>query len=130
MTLEELKAFFSNDRVAMDMGCVILEADSTHSVVRIDIEEKHYNGNNCVQGGVMFTLADFACAVAANADEIAYVSADGNISFLSAGTGKTLIARADVIRRGKTLVFCEAMLTDENNRNIAKASFTMCRVKQ
>ena len=66
----------------------------------------------------------------ANADEIAYVSADGNISFLSAGTGKTLIARADVIRRGKTLIFCEAMLTDENNRNIAKASFTMCRVKQ
>ena len=102
MTLEEVKAFFSNDRVAMDMGCVILEADSTHSVVRIDIEEKHYNGNNCVQGGVMFTLADFACAVAANADEIAYVSAvysDG-VSLIfagqSAGSTKHYPANKDV----------------------------------
>lgn len=130
MTLEELRNFFSNDRVAMNFGCEIIEADNMHSVVSIDIDERHYNGNNCVQGGVMFTLADFACAVAANADEIAFVSADGNISFLSAGTGKKLIAEARVIKRGKTLVFCEAFLTDENGRNIAKASFTMCRVKQ
>ncbi|MBQ7962013.1 MAG: PaaI family thioesterase [Clostridia bacterium] len=130
MTLEELKNFFKNDRVAMNFCCEIIEADNMHSVVSIDVDERHLNGNNCVQGGVMFTLADFSCAVAANADEIAFVSADGNISFLSAGTGKKLIAQANVIRRGKTLVFCEAVLTDENGKKIAKASFTMCRVRQ
>lgn len=130
MTLEELKSFFKNDRVAMGMGCNIIEADSGHSVVTIDIEDKHLNGNNVVQGGVMFTLADFACAVAANADELAFVSADGAISYLNAGTGKKLIANAEVIKKGQTLVFCEAMLTDETGKNIAKASFTMCRVKQ
>ena len=129
MTIDELRKFFSNDRVATDMGCTIIEADSNHSIVEIDIEEKHYNGNNCVQGGVMFTLADFACAVAANADEIAFVSANGNISFLTATQGKKLIAEARVIKRGKTLVFCEANVYDENKKNIAKASFTMCRVK-
>jgi len=129
MTINELRDFFSNDRVASDMGCRIIEADSNHSVVEIDIEEKHLNGNNCVQGGVMFTLADFASAVTANADEIAFVSADGNISFINAGKGKKLIAKATVIKRGKTLVFTEAVLYDENNKNIAKASFTMCRVK-
>ena len=129
MTINELRDFFSNDRVASDMGCRIIEADSNHSVVEIDIEEKHLNGNNCVQGGVMFTLADFASAVTANADEIAFVSADGNISFINAGKGKKLIAEATVIKRGKTLVFTEAVLYDENNKNIAKASFTMCRVK-
>ena len=129
MTIDELRTFFRNDRVAMNFGCEIVEADNQHSVVTIDVDERHLNGNNCVQGGVMFTLADFACAVAANADELAFVSADGNISYFSAGTGKKLIAEAKVIRRGKTLVFCEALLTDENGRNIAKASFTMCRVK-
>ena len=129
MTINELRDFFSNDRVASDMGCRIIEADSNHSVVEIDIEEKHLNGNNCVQGGVMFTLADFASAVTANADEIAFVSADGNINFINAGKGKKLIAEATVIKRGKTLVFTEAVLYDENNKNIAKASFTMCRVK-
>ena len=129
MTIDELRTFFRNDRVAMNFGCEIVEADNQHSVVTIDVDERHLNGNNCVQGGVMFTLADFACAVAANADELAFVSADGNISYFSAGTGKKLIAEAKVIRRGKTLVFCEALLTDENGRNIAKASFTMCRAK-
>ena len=129
MTIDELRTFFRNDRVAMNFGCEIVEADNIHSVVTIDVDERHLNGNNCVQGGVLFTLADFACAVAANADELAFVSADGNISYFSAGTGKKLIAEAKVIRRGKTLVFCEALLTDENGRNIAKASFTMCRAK-
>lgn len=129
MTLEELKNFFSNDRVAVGMGCNIIEARTGYAVVTIDIEDKHLNGNNVVQGGVMFTLADFACAVAANADEIAFVSADGTISYLNAGTGNKLIAEAKVIKTGKTLAFCEAELTDENDRMIAKASFTMCRVK-
>ena len=130
MTFEELKNYFSGDKVAMNLGCEIIEADNNHSVVTIDIDERHYNGNNCIQGGVMFTVADFACALVANADEIAFVSCDGNISYLCAGTGKKLIAEAKLVRRGNTLVFCDCMLTDENNRNVAKASFTMCRVKQ
>ena len=129
MTFEELKNYFMNDRVAANLGCEIIEADNTHAVVTVDIDERHHNGNNCIQGGVMFTVADFACALVANADEIAFVSVDGNISYLCAGTGKKLITEAKLIRRGKNLVFCEAMLTDENNRNIAKASFTMCRVR-
>ena len=129
MTIDELRNFFSNDRVATHMGCRIVEADSLHSIVEIDIEEKHYNGNNCVQGGVMFTLADFACAVAANAEEIAFVSADGNISFLNAATGKKLTCQATVIRKGKTLAFCAAEITDETEKLLATASFTMCRVK-
>ena len=129
MTIDELRNFFSNDRVATYMGCRIIEADSNHSIVEIDIEEKHFNGNNCVQGGVFFTLADFASAVTANADEIAFVSADGNISFLSATQGSKLIAEATVIKRGKTLVFCDVVINDDNNKIIAKASFTMCRVK-
>lgn len=129
MLLDELREFFKNDRFVAEMGAVITDAESGRAVVSLDIQQQHLNANNVVQGGVMFTLADFACAVAANADEIAFVSADGTISYLNAGTGKKLIADAKVIKTGKTLAFCEAELTDENGRLIAKASFTMCRVK-
>lgn len=129
MTLEELKSFFKNDRFAMDMGCEIQSAEKGSAVVTIDVEEKHLNGNNVVQGGVMFTLADFACAVAANAEGLAFVSADGTISYMSAGTGKKLIAEAKVIKSGRTLSFCETAIKDENDKLLAKASFTMCRVK-
>ena len=130
MTIEELKAFFAKDRVAAGMGCEIKEADINHSVVTIDVEDKHLNGNNVVQGGVLFTLADFACAVAANADTPAFVSANGNINYLNAAAGKKLTANAHIIRRGKTLTFCNAEITDETGKMIATASFTMCRVKQ
>ena len=130
MTIEELKAFFANDRVATGMGFEIAEVDSDHCVVTADVEDKHLNGINIVQGGVLFTLADFACAVAANADTPAFVSADGNISYLCAGTGKKLIANAKVTRKGKTLTFCTAEITDETDKLLATASFTMCRVKQ
>lgn len=130
MTIDELRSFFSNDRVATGLGFEIAEVDSDHCVVTADVEDKHLNGNNVVQGGVLFTLADFACAVAANADTPAFVSANGNISYLNAATGKKLIANAHVIRKGKTLTFCNAEITDETGKMIATASFTMCRVKQ
>lgn len=129
MTFEELKNFFKNDRFAAEIGCDITEASQGSSVVTIAVNEKHLNGNDVVQGGVIFTLADFSCAVAANSEEIAFVSADGNISYMNAATGKKLISRAEVIRKGRTLAFCEAVIEDENKKIIAKASFTMCRIR-
>ena len=129
MTLDELKNFFKNDKFAMGIGCEIQSAEMGSAVVTLDVNETHYNGNGTVQGGVLFTLADFACAVAANSEEIAFVSADGTISYMSAGTGEKLIADAKVIKNGRTLAFCEALIKDANDKLIAKASFTMCRVK-
>ncbi len=129
MTLDEIKSFFKNDGFAMGIGCEIQSAQNGTSRVTIDIEDKHLNGNGVVQGGVIFTLADFACAVAANSDEIAFVSADGTISYFSAGIGKKLIADAKVIKNGKTLAFCEATVKNDDGRIIAKSSFTMCRTK-
>ena len=129
MTLNELKEFFKNDRFAVNIGCEIQSADKDGAVVSLNVNENHQNGNGTVQGGVIFTLADFACAVAANAQEIAFVSADGTISYINAAGGKRLIADAKVIKCGKTLSFCEAIITDENSKTIAKASFTMCRIK-
>ncbi len=129
MTLEEIKNFFKNDRFAMNVGCEIQAAENGHSVVIMDVNERHLNGVGIVQGGALFTLADFACAVAANAEEPAFISADGTISYFSAGRGKKLIAEATVLKSGKSLVFCEATITNDDDKLVAKASFTMCRVK-
>lgn len=129
MTIEELKSFFKNDKFAMGIGCEIQSAEHGHAVVTMSVDERHLNGVGIVQGGVLFTLADFACAVAANADEPAFVSADGAISYFSAGKGKQLNAEATVLKSGKSLAFCEAVITDETGKLISKANFTMCRVK-
>ena len=129
MTLKELKKYFENDKFAMDVGCEILTAGDGQAVVTLDVCEKHFNGVGIVQGGVVFTLADFACAVAANSEESTFVSADGTISYLNAAVGKRLVASAKVVKDGKTLAFCEATITNDDDKLVAKASFTMCRIK-
>lgn len=128
MTLEEIRNFFNNDRFAMGIGCHIDEAEPGRSVISLNVEDRHLNGNNVVQGGVMFTLADIACAVATCADGTISVSADGTISYFSAAKGKKLIAEATVLKKGRTLSYAEALITDETGKKIAKASFTMCRI--
>ncbi len=129
MTIEEIRKFFDNDRFAMGIGCRIEEAEPGHAVITLDVEDRHLNGNNVLQGGVMFTMADFSCAVAACADGTVSVSADGNISYLSAGKCKHLKAEANAIKMGRTLSYYETLVTGENGKKLAKGSFTMCRVK-
>ena len=130
MPLTEIREIFGKDNFSSLLGINIDSAESGHAVVSVEIEKKHINGNNVVQGGVVFTLADFSCAVAANADEMSYVTADGNISYYAPAVCKKLIAEARVLKHGKTLAFCETTIKDETGKIIAKANFTMCRNKQ
>ncbi len=130
MTIEEIKKFFDNDRFATGIGSVIESAEPGHAVISLNVEDKHLNGNNVVQGGVIFTIADFSCAVAACADGTISVSADGNIAYLRPGTGKKLFAEASCIKAGKKISYYETLISDENGAKIAKASFTMFRIAQ
>lgn len=56
---------------------------------------RHLNAAGTVQGGALFTLADFAFAVAANAGGVLTVSLQNSISFLRAAKPARLTARAE-----------------------------------
>ncbi|MCD7774650.1 MAG: PaaI family thioesterase [Clostridiales bacterium] len=128
MTIEEIRKFFDNDRFATGIGCRIEEAEPDHAVITLDVEERHLNGNGVVQGGVLFTMADFACATAAYANGDMRVSADGAISYFSAGNCKKLTAVSSALKIGRSLSYYEALITDENGKKIAKGSFTMYKI--
>ncbi|MDE7021928.1 MAG: PaaI family thioesterase, partial [Lachnospiraceae bacterium] len=65
--LEEIRSRFRNDHFATDAaGIVIDEAEPGRAVCSLTLEEKHMNENHVPMGGAIFTLADIACAVAAN----------------------------------------------------------------
>ena len=72
--LEEAKAFFEKDYFAMGCGIQIDEVGEGTSKCSFEIETRHLNGGGIVQGGAIFTLADFAFAVAANTGEIGRAS--------------------------------------------------------
>ena len=68
----------------------------------------------------IFTLADFAIAVASNLGRVPTFSVSCNIEFLSVAKGHRLIATADVDREGHTLGFYTAVVTDELGTLVAK----------
>lgn len=75
-------------------------------------------------GGAIFTLADFACAVASNVGEEPTVSVAFSIQYLSAVKGKRLIATADAQKNGRTLGFYDCMVRDDLGRDIAHVTGT------
>ena len=66
-TLEELRNRFQRDRFAMEvLGAEIEEAGPGRARCGLALRPCHMNANGTPMGGVIFTLADFAFAVAAN----------------------------------------------------------------
>ena len=85
-TLEQIRACFAGDRFASEcLGAVIEVAEPQHAVVSMVLRGEHRNAVGNPMGGAIFTLADFAFAIAANGhSERVTVSQSANIHFLSA----------------------------------------------
>ena len=64
--LEQIQKVFANDRFATDNGAVIEQVDEGYAKCWLEIQPHHLNAAGTVMGGAIFTLADFAFAVASN----------------------------------------------------------------
>lgn len=118
--LEELRRFFQADRFAMDAGIAIDEAEPGRAVCSMTVEPRHLNAGNGVQGGAIFTLGDFAFAVAANAGQPLTVSLSNQISFLHPAKGTKLIAEASCLTSGKRVCFYRVVIRDELGTDVAE----------
>lgn len=120
-TLDQIREKFSHDRFATDAcGCRVDEARAGHAVCSLDITPKHINEKGVPMGGAIFTLADFAIAVASNLGRVPTFSVSCNIEFLNVARGKRLIATADADRSGHTLGFYTAVVVDELGTPVAR----------
>ena len=121
--LEEIRNRFKNDHFATDVtGIVIDSAQPGKAVCSITLEERHMNENNVPMGGAVFTLADFAFAIAANGySERKTVSQNVSITFLAPAKGKRLIAEASCLREGRTTALYMADVRDELGTYVAHA---------
>lgn len=129
-SLEEAREIFSKDRYATVLsGIVIDEIGENYAKCSMKVTEDHRNANGIIMGGAIYTLADFAFAVASNSGQkCATVSLTGQISFMSVSNGSVLIAKARLIKDGRRNCFYEVTLTDDLGKLIAVASFTGAHV--
>lgn len=128
-TLEQLEDFFKHDTFAYNQaGCRIVEGWKGHGVCEmVLVPEKHCNAQNFVMGGAVFTLADYAFAVASMCGEVSSVSLSCSVEFIAATKGRKLIATCDEDKNGRKVGFYTTLVKDDLGELIAKISTTCYR---
>ncbi len=123
--LEEAREYFSKDLYATEMtGAVIDEIAENYARCSMKLTPNHRNANGGIMGGAIYTLADFAFAVASNfGKETHTVSVVGQVNFMSQPKGEFLYADAELIKDGKSNCFYEVTVTDDLERIIAVVIF-------
>lgn len=120
MKHEELVSFFKNDRYATLTGIELIESSTGFCKARLKIEDKHLNAANVIQGGAIFTLADFAFAVASNSHGQLALAINANITFLKGKSAGVLYATAREIADPKRIGAYSVLISDENDEVIAQ----------
>lgn len=125
---EQTVQIFMKDRFATENGAVIEEVDDHYAKCSLKIEDRHRNAMGAVMGGVYFTLADFALAVASNWQEMGSVSLNSEIAYLTAAKGEKLTAEAVCIKNGRTTGYYKIDVRDEFGNLAAAVTATTFRV--
>lgn len=120
MDLATTKEIFAKDRYAALTGVEIVAASKGYCKAKLEIEDRHLNGADVVQGGAIFTLADLAFAVASNSRGQLALAININISFLKGKSSGTLYAEATEVDKPKRLGAYDVLITDETGEIIAR----------
>ena len=128
LSLDGVREFFAHDRFATEAcGCEVVEASHGHAVCAFDIEPVHRNAQGNIMGGAIFTLADFALAVACNMGENPTVAVSNTIEFFSVAKGSRLIATADADKSGRSMGFYTVDVADDLGTKVARMTATCFR---
>ncbi|MBQ4059310.1 MAG: PaaI family thioesterase [Lachnospiraceae bacterium] len=120
--LEEARSMFEKDAYAMMTGIEIDVVGDRYAKCSLKLNERHCNAIGQVMGGVMYTLADFTFAVAANFKQNRTVTTVSQINYLSPVKGDTLYGESKLIRDGKRNCFYQIRITDNLGTEIAIVS--------
>lgn len=95
------------------LGVELVEAGVGTARAELTLRPEHMNGVGVCQGGVLFSIADYAFAVACNYAEEPVLGIEVSISYCkSVKTGK-IIAEAKEIARSRSTAVAEIRVTDE-----------------
>ena len=117
--LEAIWHHFENDRFAAANGMRLLELRPGFAKTCLTVEDRHLNNVGTVQGGAIFTLADFAFGAASKTGGKVAVAVSANLSFLKATRSGALYAEATEISRSRKLSVCTVQVTNDAGELVA-----------
>ncbi|MBR6622642.1 MAG: PaaI family thioesterase [Ruminococcus sp.] len=121
--LERVREFFKGDRFATEAGAFIEEIGDHYAKVSLTLNEHHKNAAGGIMGGVYFTLADFAFAVAANWQRVGTVSINTDISFIGVPKTEKIFAETELLKNGRSTCCYNVSVYDEDKNPIAALKF-------
>ena len=122
MDLAKIVERFKADQYATKVtGIEIVEVQENRVKTKLVVEPKHMNALGIMQGGVLFTMADFTFAVAINAEkEDTTVAIECHISFLKPVTEGILYAESQLIFKSRSLAAYDVTITNGRGDIVAK----------
>lgn len=120
MSTSLINFFSENDKYAKLTGIEIIDANKGYCKAKLNIQDKHLNAANVVQGGAIFTLADLAFAVASNSHGQLALAVNVNITFLKSTASGILYAVATELADPKRLGAYEVKVTNDSNELVAQ----------
>ncbi|NPA87639.1 PaaI family thioesterase [Caminibacter pacificus] len=115
---------------ASNIGIKLLEVHYGYAKAKMQIKEFHLNQAGVAHGGAIFTLADFAFAVASNSFGKVSLAINTSISFMHAAKlGDILIAEANLVDESNRLATYEVIVKTEDKK-IAFFTGTVYKTKK
>lgn len=125
--IHERISFFGLDIPFLDhLGVVPEYAQDGKSRISLELKPEFTNSFQVAHGGLIMTLLDFAMAAAARSaakHALGVITIDMTTSFLRPSTGK-IVVEGNVLKAGKTVNYCEAVVLNGAGEITAKASGT------
>jgi acyl-CoA thioesterase len=117
--MDTVKRFFKKDKFAERANIKLLSVSPGQARAKMTLHPHHLNGYGTVQGGAIFTLADFAFAAASNSHGNVAVAINVSITFMKAGTTGTLWAEAREVSKNFKLGSYTVEVKDDQGELVA-----------
>ena len=122
------------NQIFRSLGCTVEKAEEGKAVLSMPIKSALFQGGGLVAGGVLATLADECMAHAAISlryDTV--VTLEMNVRYLRSPKpveGTVLVAKASVVKSGRTVIVAEASVYDDKGNVCVTAGGTFYILKR
>jgi acyl-CoA thioesterase len=123
-------SYFEKDKFAAFVGIKLIEVKPGYAIANMEIQDKHLNAVNIVQGGAIFTLADFAFAAASNSQGQLSLGINATISYFQPPKGRILTAEAKEVFLNKKIASYVVEVFDDNKNLVASFNGMVYRKKE
>jgi acyl-CoA thioesterase len=131
MSLEQIAQTVGQDPFARSLGLKLLEIGEGYSKVAMVVDEWMLNAHGTAHGGVIFSLADFAFALACNSHGQLAVALNASISYVApVAPGTRLIAEATEENLGRRIGLYRLVVRAEDGTLVATCQATAYRKNQ